>query len=83
MSSQIRRITPFLVFTALNNREFGIWMMENAELLISISEELQEAGRWLPETSKDNIIVNSLVLRAEFERRYPERNPEVIDAVVN
>jgi len=49
----------------MDDREFGIWVMENLELLI------RESGRLLPETSDHNIVHNSQVLLEEFRKRHP------------
>ena len=64
----------------MNDVEFGIWMMENLELMTPLFEELCATGKLLPETSDANIVRNSQVLVAEFIRRYPERDPEIINA---
>lgn len=67
----------------MNDVKFGIWMMENFELMLPLEQELRRAGKLLPETSDANIVRNSQVLLAEFKRRYPERDPEVINAMDN
>lgn len=64
----------------MTDAEFGIWMMENLELMLPLEAELRAQRRLLPETSDHNIVRNSQVLLAEFKRRYPERDPEVINA---
>jgi hypothetical protein len=64
----------------MNDVEFGIWMMENLELMTPLFEKLRATGKLLPETSDANIVRNSQVLVAEFKRRYPERDPEAINA---
>jgi hypothetical protein len=57
----------------MTDTEFGIWMMENLELLMPLEEELRESGRLLPETSDHNIVYNSQVLLEEFRKRHPEQ----------
>ena len=57
----------------MTDTEFGIWMMENLELLMPLEEELRESGRLLPETSDSNIVYNAQVLLEEFRKRHPEQ----------
>jgi hypothetical protein len=64
----------------MNDYEFGIWMMENLELMMPLHEELCAAGKLLPETSDLATVHNATVLIDEFKKRYPERDPEVINA---
>jgi len=64
----------------MTDAEFGIWMMENLELLMPLEEELRKSGRLLPETSDLAKVHNASVLVDEFKDRYPERDPEVINA---
>lgn len=64
----------------MDDREFGIWMMENLELMTPLFEELRVAGKLLPESSDLAIVQNATVLIDEFKKRYPERDPDVINA---
>jgi hypothetical protein len=57
----------------MTDAEFGIWMMENLELLIPLEEELRKSGRLLPETGDNNIVYNAQVLLEEFRKRHPEQ----------
>jgi len=52
----------------LNDREFGIWMMENLELETPLYAEIQAAGKLLAETSDLAVVHNALVLVDEFKR---------------
>lgn len=65
----------------MDDREFGIWMMENLELMMPLFEELRTEGKMLPETSDLAVVYNAAVLIDEFKKRYPERDPEVINAM--
>jgi hypothetical protein len=64
----------------MDDCEFGIWMMENLELMTPLLEELRVAGKLLPESSDLAIVQNATVLIDEFKKRNPERDPDVINA---
>jgi len=64
---------------AMTDTEFGIWMMENLELLMPLERELRAAGRLLPETSDSNIVYNAQVLLEEFRKRHPERERKAVE----
>jgi hypothetical protein len=57
----------------MNEKEFGIWMMENLELGSQVYQELLEAGKLEPETSHEAIKRNAVKLILEFKSRFPER----------
>jgi hypothetical protein len=53
----------------MNDREFGIWTMENLVLAKPVYAEIPAAGKLLPETSDLAVVHNALVLVDEFKRR--------------
>lgn len=57
----------------MTDAEFGIWIMENLELLVRPEAELRAQGRLLPETGESNIVYNAQVLLEEFRKRHPEQ----------
>jgi hypothetical protein len=62
----------------MTDLEFGMWMMENLELLMPLEAELRVAGRLLPETDDESVVYNASVLIEEFRRRHPERDTKAV-----
>ena len=66
----------------MTDAEFGIWMLENVELLVPLERELRATGKLLPESTDSNRVYNAQVLLEEFRKRHPkqERKAKVIEA---